>query len=157
MMKASPQVAHQIQEDTVTMVEASTAVKRSTLWRSPVVRSLKNLRADAAVWVLLLAAIEVAKSKRILSFTVDETECECESLQNIILTIESPSGEIKDVVLDGVVMLTDKTAATCADTVMETFDRTRELLQEWVEKYVSAYIKHQLKSLPADAETARQR
>jgi hypothetical protein len=102
---------------------------------------------------LLLAAIEVAKSKRILSFTVDETECECESLQNIILTIESASGEIKDIVLDGVVMLTDKTAVTCANTVMDTFDRTRELLQEWVDNYVSAYIKHQLKALPVDAET----
>ena len=49
--------------------------------------------------------------------------------------------------------MADKTAATCADTVMETFDRTRRLLQEWVEKYVAAYIKHQLKALPADAET----
>ena len=152
-MKASPQVAHQIQDDTVTMVEASTAVKRGQHWRSPSNPSLKRLRTDLDVWVLLLAAIELAKSKRILSFTVDETECECESLQNIIVTFESASGEIKDIVLDGVVMLTDKTAATCADTVMETFDRTRRLLQEWVEKYVAAYTKHHLKALPADAET----
>ena len=49
MMKASPQVAHQILEDTVTMVEASTAIKRSKHWRPPVCQSLKNLRIDAAV------------------------------------------------------------------------------------------------------------
>ena len=108
MMKASPQVANQIQEDTVTMVEASTCLKRSAHWRPPVGRSLKNLRTDSAVWVLLLAGIEVAKCRRILSFTVDETECECESLQNIILTIESTGGELRDIVLDGVVVLTDK-------------------------------------------------
>ena len=100
-----------------------------------------------------MASITLAKCKRTLSFNVDETECKGGSLQNVIVTVEMKDGSIKDVVLDGVVVLMSKSAEGSADEVIETFTRVRGMHRDWVDFYVHACV--QMEATGTEKKTIR--
>ena len=58
----------------------------------------------------ICAGIDVAKAQRLLTFFIDETELDCSSLQSMVLTIKDEGGLVRNVTLDGVTLLTMKTA-----------------------------------------------
>ena len=58
-------------------------------------------RSDMALFCQICAGIDVAKSQRLLTFFIDETELDCSSLQSMVLTIKDEGGLVRHVTLDG--------------------------------------------------------
>ena len=67
----------------------------------------------------ICAGIDVAKAQRLLTFFIDEPELDCSSLQSMVLTIKDEGGLVRNVTLDGVTLLTMKTAEA-AQTQLST-------------------------------------
>ena len=91
----------------------------------------------------ICAGIDVAKAQRLLTFFIDETELDCSSLQSMVLTIKDEGGLVRNVTLDGVTLLTMKTAEAAADATVDTFTTTREILETVKQKYITAITKYQ--------------
>jgi hypothetical protein len=54
-----------------------------------------------ALFCQIRADIDVAKSQRLLTFFIGETELDCRSLQSMVLTIKDEGGLVRHVTLDG--------------------------------------------------------
>jgi hypothetical protein len=91
----------------------------------------------------ICAGIDVAKAQRLLTFFIDETELDCSSLQSMVLTIKDEGGLVRNVTLDGVTLLTMKTAEAAADATVDTFTTTSEIRETVKQKYTTAITKYQ--------------
>jgi hypothetical protein len=96
---------------------------------------MRKLRPDAESWGVLEAGIAIGRCQRILCVFIDETEIEKVSVLSIIVLIIDEYGDLRMLTLIGLVVLASKTAVAQVDAINESFEETRECVQEAMAMY----------------------
>ena len=103
-MYATPAAVAEIQDATFEYAEGECgAFRRARAWEQDKYQAWarKQLRKDAALWVLLCSVIALACAQRVLCVYNDETEKELMSILSVVVTLMEPDGRIKTTALGG--------------------------------------------------------